>query len=123
MKTLSYVTEIKATPEKIWDILWSPETYSLWTHAFQPGCVMKSDWKIGGETYFLDKTEKSGMISTIESLEKPFQIIFKHLGMLQNGVPDTNSKAVVDWIGLQEKYFITPLGEKVKLQITQQQIL
>ncbi len=118
MRTLSYVTDIKATPEKIWDILWNPETYSKWTHAFQPDCVMKSDWKIDGETYFLDKTEKNGMIATISSLNKPFEVVFKHLGMLENGVADRNSKAVVDWIGLQEKYFITPLdGGLVKLQM------
>ena len=58
------------------------------------------------------------MIATISSLNKPFEVVFKHLGMLENGVADRNSKAVVDWIGLQEKYFITPLdGGLVKLQM------
>lgn len=118
MRTLSYVTDIRATPEKIWDVLWNPETYVKWTHGFKPDCIMKSDWEVDGQTYFLDQSEKNGMISTISSLNKPFEVIFKHLGVLENGVADYNSKEIVDWIGLQEKYFITPLDDGlVKLQM------
>jgi uncharacterized protein YndB with AHSA1/START domain len=43
METLSYETIIDAPKQKVWDILWSPETYSEWTKYFGPGSVMKSD--------------------------------------------------------------------------------
>jgi len=52
--------EIKASAQKVWDTLWNESTYSEWTNAFNPegGLVMKSDWKIGGRTLFLDENEK-----------------------------------------------------------------
>jgi hypothetical protein len=46
---------------------------------------MKSDWKVGGKTYFLNE-KGEGMVSTIDSLDEPNQIVFKHLGMIDNGV-------------------------------------
>ena len=116
METLSYETEINAPLQKVWDILWGPDTYSEWTKYFGAGSKMKSDWKIGGKTYFVnDKGE--GMVSTIDSLDEPNQIVFKHLGMVSNGVEDTQSKEVMEWSGSFEKYFLTDLDGKTKLHV------
>ena len=67
METLSYETVINSSKEKIWDVLWGTETYGEWTQFFAPGSQMKSDWKVGGKTYFVN-TEGEGMVSTIDSL-------------------------------------------------------
>lgn len=117
METLSYETIINAPLQKVWDVLWGPETYSEWTQFFSPGSIskMKSDWKVGGKTYFLS-AEGGGMVSTIDSLDEPNQIVFKHLGMVDgNGVEDTQSKEVMEWSGCYEKYFLTDLDGKTKL--------
>ncbi len=115
METLSYETIIDAPLQKVWDILWGPETYSLWTQYFGAGSsVMKSDWQVGGKTYFLNE-KGDGMVSTIDSLDEPRQIIFKHLGMTENGIEDTQSKEVMEWSGCFEKYFLTDLDGKTKL--------
>ncbi|PKF75625.1 SRPBCC family protein [Chryseobacterium sp. PMSZPI] len=114
METLSYETVIDAPVQKVWDILWSPETYSEWTKYFSAGSIMKSDWKIGGKTYFLnDKGE--GMVSTIDSLEEPYQVVFKHLGVVKDGIEDTQSKEVMEWNGSFEKYFLIDFDGKTKL--------
>ncbi len=55
------------------------------------------------------------MVSTIDSLDEPNQIVFKHLGMIENGVEDTQSKEVMEWSGCFEKYFLTDFGGKTKL--------
>ncbi len=115
MKTLSYNIEIYATKEKIWDILFNPTTYSQWTHYFSPDSVLKTDWAVDGKTYFLAKNG-DGMISTIDSIDHPNSVVFKHLGIIKDGVEDTNSKEVEDWSGLQEKYFLIDLVDHVKLQ-------
>ncbi|MGU3377099.1 SRPBCC family protein [Chryseobacterium sp. M5A1_1a] len=115
METLSYETIIDAPLQKVWDILWKPETYSVWTQYFGAGSsIMKSDWKVGGKTYFLND-KGDGMVSTIDSLDEPNQIVFKHLGMIENGIEDTQSKEVMEWNGSFEKYFLIDYEGKTKL--------
>lgn len=117
METLSYEKIIDASKEEVWDILWGAETYSEWTRFFSPGSIMKTDWKVGGKTYFLN-SEGEGMVSTIDSLEKPDQIIFKHLGMVdKEGTEDLHSKEVMEWSGCFEKYILIDFGDKTKLHV------
>lgn len=117
MENLAYDIIINAPKEKIWDVLWNSDSYSEWTKFFSPGSQMKSDWKVGGKTYFTN-TEGEGMVSTIDSIEKPDQIVFKHLGMVdKEGNEDTQSKEVMEWSGAFEKYFLIGLQDgSVKLQ-------
>ncbi|KMQ68907.1 ATPase [Chryseobacterium sp. FH2] len=115
METLSYEKVINAPKNKVWDILWSPETYNEWTKFFAPDSTMKSDWKVGGKTYFLN-AEGEGMVSTIDSLDEPNQVIFKHLGMVdKEGNEDTESKEVKQWSGSFEKYILIDFDGKTKL--------
>lgn len=114
METLSYETVIDAPLQKVWDILWGPETYGEWTKFFSPDSKMKSDWKVGGKTYFLNAKDE-GMVSTIDSLDEPNQIVFKHLGIVKDGIEDTQSKEVMEWNGSYEKYFLIDFGGKTKL--------
>ncbi|ASK29798.1 ATPase [Chryseobacterium sp. T16E-39] len=114
METLSYEIIIDAPLQKVWDILWGPETYSEWTQFFGSGSKMKSDWKVGGKTYFMG-SDSEGMVSTIDSLNEPTEIVFKHLGMVKDGVEDTESKEVKEWSGSFEKYFLIDFDGKTKL--------
>ena len=110
METLNYEIHINAPIQKVWDLLWDQETYPIWTQFFMPDSQMKSDWKIGGKTYFLDQAG-NGMVSTIESLDEPNEVVFRHLGTLKDGVEDTESKEVKDWSGAEEKYFLRSIDE------------
>ncbi|ASW73208.1 ATPase [Chryseobacterium piperi] len=114
METLSYEIIIDAPLQKVWNALWTPANYSEWTRFFGAGSQMKSDWKVGGKTYFLNSNNE-GMVSTIDSLDEPNQIVFKHLGMVKDGVEDTQSKEVMEWSGAFEKYFLIDLNGKTKL--------
>lgn len=120
METIVHIIEIKATAEEIWKILWDKPTYAEWTKFFgeENGTTgtYESDWKVGGRTVFLDSTGQNGMISTIQSLNKPYEVVFKHLGFMQNGEEITDSKEIEEWSGAQEKYFLTELEDYTKLQ-------
>lgn len=105
METLNYEIHINANIQEVWDLLWSEKTYPQWTQYFTEGSTMKSDWKVGGKTYFLDQN-KEGMVSTIVSLNEPYEVIFQHLGTVKNGHEDTESRAVKEWSGAEEKYFL-----------------
>ena len=116
METVSYHIVISAPKNKIWDVLWSPETYGIWTKFFHPDSHMKTDWQVGGKTFFMD-SNGNGMVSTIESMDEPHSIVFQHLGTLKDGVEDTKSRDVESWSGAQEKYFLIALEDgTVKLQ-------
>ncbi len=117
METLSYEKIIDAPKQKVWDTLWNEKTYSQWTKFFNPASdsFMKSDWKEGGKTYFVN-AEGEGMVSTIDRIEEPNQIIFKHLGMIdKNGTEDTESMEVKQWSGCFEKYILIDFDGKTKL--------
>ncbi|WP_267402624.1 MULTISPECIES: SRPBCC domain-containing protein [unclassified Chryseobacterium] len=117
METLSYEIVINASQQKVWDVLWNEQTYAQWTKFFNPASdsFMKTDWKVGGKTYFTN-AEGEGMVSTIDSLEEPNQIIFKHLGMIdKEGNEDTESMEVKQWSGCFEKYILIDFDGKTKL--------
>lgn len=105
METVEYKIEIYASQEKIWEKLWDKDCYANWTQFFTPHFYIKSDWKVNGETYFLID-EHNGMVSTISSLEKPNEIIFQHLGILNDGVKKTSGPEIIEWSGVEEKYFL-----------------
>ncbi|WP_326984070.1 SRPBCC domain-containing protein [Chryseobacterium sp. MYb264] len=117
METLSYEIVINASQQKVWDVLWNEKTYVQWTKFFNPAShsFMKTDWKVGGKTYFTN-ADGEGMVSTIDSLEEPNQIIFKHLGMIdKEGNEDTESMEVKQWSGCFEKYILIDFDGKTKL--------
>ncbi len=118
METLSYEIIINAPKQKVWDVLWGSETYNQWTEFFSPGgSHMKSDWKVDGKTYFLN-AQGEGMVSTIDSLEKPDQLIFKHLGMVdKDGKEDTETMEIKQWSGFFEKYILIDYDGQTKLHV------
>jgi len=117
METLKYRIEIDAPAEKVWDVLWNDRTYSQWTHYFSPGSIMKTDWQIGGKTYFTEASGQNGMVSTIEHIEEPKILIFKHLGELKNGVEDIDSDRVKEWNGSLEAYHLEKVEDKTILKV------
>ena len=108
MKTLQFTKEINAPAQKVWNVLWNESTYPLWTEAFNPsgGSMVRSDWKVGGKTLFLDK-KGNGMVSTIQSKNEPHEMVFKHLGEIVNGAEDTTSDKVKNWAGSLEEYHLS----------------
>lgn len=117
MVTLSYFTEIDAPAEKIWKVLWSSETYLHWHSLLSQTLELKSDWKVGGKTEFLE-TPKNGLFSTISNLDIPNYVTFNHLGVLKNGFPEINTRKIKEWSGAPERYLLIPLEHgKIRLQV------
>ncbi len=110
MKTLNYEKVIHAPIPLVWKLLWDAESYKEWTQFFGTGSEMKSDWKIGGKTYFVD-AENNGLVATITALREPEEVIFSHLGYLKNGVENIKGEEVEEWSGAEEKYFLRAIDE------------
>lgn len=116
MEILNYEILINASPQKVWRILWDPDTYTEWTQYFAPGSSMHSDWQVNGQTVFLD-ANGDGMISTITELEEFKRVTFKHLGMLEDGIEDLDSEDVKKWSGVLEKYVLKDLNGSTQLSV------
>lgn len=107
MIKISVERKINAPAQKVWNTLWTKETYEAWTKHFSPGSSMQSDWKINGRTYFTDASKKNGMVSTIIKMDEPSAIVFKHIGTLQNGEEDVSSDEAKSFAGALESYHLT----------------
>ena len=82
MTQLTFTTNIKATKDKVWEILWNDATYREWTRVFSEGSYAVSDWKEGSKVQFLSN-DGDGMYSIIEKSSPGRYMSFKHLGVVK----------------------------------------
>lgn len=116
METLNFEIDILATPEEVWEALWNERNFERWAKFFTKNLIFQTDWHVGGKTYFLDAQHR-GLVSTISSLKKPFEVVFSHLGILENEVEIIKSKEVEAWSGVEEKYFLTEYRGFTRLRV------
>jgi len=117
MEKLEFKTTINASREKVWDILWGKKSYEEWVSVFAAGSTAETDWKKGSKALFTDG-KGSGMVSTIAD-NKPNEFMsIKHLGVLKDGVEDTESAEVKQWAGGMENYTLISAGGKTELTVT-----
>jgi hypothetical protein len=114
MEKLEFKTSINAPREKVWEILWSDDSYHKWTSVFAEGSTAQADWKEGSKVLFLDGQGK-GMVSTVAANKPNEYMSFKHLGVVDNGVEDTTSEQVKDWAGAMENYSLKDVDGKTEL--------
>lgn len=100
LKTVSFSIFIDSDREKIWNVLWDPETYKKWTYVFSEGSHYKGEMKEGNTIQFLGE-EGGGMNSYIEKLIENEQMVFSHQSELKNGVETQSS-----WQGAKEIYYL-----------------
>lgn len=116
MEKLQFSTTINAPKEKVWRILWEDETYRKWTSVFSPSSYATSEWKEGSKILFLDG-KGSGMVSRIEVLRPNEYMSFKHLGIVKDGIEDTESEEVKTWAGSHENYTLKDHNGNTQLDV------
>ncbi len=116
MKRLEFRTLINAPKEKVWETLWSEETYPEWTSPFGPGSKMESDdLEQGSKVRFL-ADGGHGMYSTIEERNGTDYISFKHQGEIKDGkeLPIDKDNG---WHGALESYTLHESGDVTQLLV------
>ncbi|MEI9809230.1 MAG: SRPBCC domain-containing protein [Bacteroidota bacterium] len=116
MEKLHFNIVINATPEKVWKVLWTDDTYRKWTTAFTEGSYAETDWKEGSKVLFLD-SNRQGMVSKIAESRPNEFMSFEHLGEVKDGVEDTSSERVKQWAGSHENYTLKKVDGKTELSI------
>jgi uncharacterized protein YndB with AHSA1/START domain len=117
MEKINFSTRINAPRERVWKVLWNDDSYKEWTSAFMEGSYAETDnWKEGSKVLFLGPGGE-GMVSTVAK-NKPNEFMsFKHLGVVKNGVEDTESESAKGWAGSMENYRLTDENGKTKLEV------
>ena len=103
MGQLRFDLTIHAPREAVWDALLGPATYRIWTAAFAEGSFYEGSWATGERIRFLSPGGK-GLTSVIAE-NRPFEFLsIQHLGLIENGIEDTESDAVRSWAPAFENY-------------------
>jgi hypothetical protein len=116
MEKQQFKISINAPREKVWDILLADETYRQWTTPFMEGSYAVTDWKKGSKALFLGP-DGGGMVACIDESIPNEYLSIKHLGMIINGVEDTESDKVKDWAGAHENYILKDANGQTELII------
>lgn len=112
MEKTSFSIQINAPKERVWQILWSDDSYRQWTSVFYEGSYAKSDWKEGSKIYFLSPGG-DGMYSRIYKLIPNTQMTFEHLGEFKGGEEHPQS----DWAGALESYYLSENNSTTELTV------
>ena len=105
MPRLTFTQTIDAPAELVWRTMLDDETYRIWTRPFQEGSYAVTDWKPGSKALFL-APDGSGLVSRIAEHRPNEFLSLEHLGLVKDGVEDTESDEVKQWAGARENYTI-----------------
>ena len=99
MKLLEYTIQINATPEKVWDVLFTQDNYKKWASAMNEGTYFEGTWEEGSIMKFLDP-KNNGMYNLVEKNIPNKQLSMKHLGWILEGVltPQNWEDSTLDYI-------------------------
>jgi len=114
METLEFKVRIKASPEKVWSVLWDEETYKKWTNAFCEGSYAESNWNEGDKIHFMSPGGE-GMNSLIEKKIPNEYMAFKHIGEIKDFKELPIDDETKQWSGAMETYRLIPDDEFVDL--------
>ncbi len=123
MQKVHFKIQINAPKEKVWDTMLDDSTYREWTTAFHPGSYYKGDWSEGSKILFLGPDEsgknEGGMVSRIKENRKYEFLSIEHLGLVMDGVEDTESEEARKWSPAFENYTFTEKdgGTEVSIDI------
>lgn len=103
MEKINYSVTITAAGEKVWRVLLDDATYRIWTEEFAQGSYAVTDWEEGSKVLFLTPGG-NGMVSRIAKHVPTEFLSIEHLGIVTEGVEETESEDVKKWQGARENY-------------------
>ena len=81
MKFLEFEIQINATPEKVWETLFSQDSYRKWASAMNEGTYFEGNWEVGSVMKFLDP-QNNGMYNLVTENIPNKELGMKHLGWI-----------------------------------------
>jgi uncharacterized protein YndB with AHSA1/START domain len=113
MITLQFEIAIQATPERIWQTLFSTPSYTVWTSIFCNGSYALTDWQTGSNYQFLNPSG-DGIFGVVTLHETNKKMHFTHHGEVKNLL---NQEVGGEWHNKTEKYSLETSGNSCVLKI------
>lgn len=120
MNKLHFSIDIAAPKEKVWNTMLREDTYQQWTEAFATGSHYEGDWNQGSKILFLAPDESGkmgGMVSRIKENRDHEFISIEHIGVIHDGVEDTESEEARKWAPAFENYTFTEKDGKTTVAV------
>ena len=118
VKRAQFSTLISAPPAVVVEVMTGPESYRDWTSVFTEGSCYEGSWNEGERIRFLTPSG-DGMVAEIAEHRPNEFISIRHIGVVQNGVEDTESEAVRAWAPAYENYTFEAVGEGTRVVVDQ----
>ncbi len=108
---------IKASPARVWEVLFTDHYYRRWTVPFSPTSHFEGTWEQGTDMRFLDG-EGNGQVSHVSSRVEEQELVLAYQHEIKEGlsVEDAIAKAKASgWYDAKESYFLdsTTEGETI----------
>lgn len=84
MKLLEFTINIKAKPEKVWNILFTMDSEGKWAGAMDEGSYFEGTWEKGSIIKFIDP-QNNGMYNLVQENIPCKEVRMKHLGWILQG--------------------------------------
>lgn len=120
MERLNFEIQIKTSPEKLFQVLFEPDSFAQWSKAFDPQSHVEGSWETGSLMRFLtydSENQLCGLICYVRENIPHRKIHLDHVGVLQNGQEIFEGPEVESLKGASEIYHILPQGDHCLLQI------
>lgn len=117
MKKLQFGILIQAPRRAVWETMLGPETYKKWTAPFMEGSYYEGSWEQGERIRFLGPGGSGGMTAVIAENRPHEYLSIKHLGVVKDGVDDTESDEVKSWAPAFENYHLADEAGGTRLRV------
>ena len=113
MKLLVFGIEINASPDHIWEVLFTQDSQRIWDSAVNEGTYFEGNWEEGSTMKFLDP-ENNGMYNFVTRNSQGKELAMKHLGWILDGALSPQN-----WEDSTVTYLLEPSenGTLLKVQV------
>lgn len=122
MKKLQHSIDIKASKERVWDILWSDHTLRDWANIIDEGTYLDGELKEGNEINFIGSSDGGASYGVTSKIEKLIPNQYILLAKIADIIVDKDGrieKRANQWSGGMESYELEETNGSVKLTIIQ----
>ncbi len=122
MNEMKHSIEINAPKEKVWEVLWSDQTFRDWSGFIDEGTYMEGKLEEGNEINFIGNSDggvRYGVTSRVEKLVPNQHILFTRIADIVVKDDGGIEKRDDQWTGGTERYDLEENNGKVTLSITQ----
>ena len=118
VKRVQFSATIEASVDVVWATMLADKSYRQWTVPFMEGSYFEGSWDEGSRILFLAPSG-DGMVAEVAEHRPQEFISIRHVGVIVDGVEDTESESVRAWAPAYENYTFVAVPEGTRVVVEQ----